>query len=358
MKKKLMSLSSLLAAVLLAGCGAAVPAVVPEETPEPTASETTEIAAEAVPAETEATATEEPADVWQVEPTYSFDAMVPLYSEWTRTAGMGDTDGLYAVRSGDRWSLFSARTGNVMLQDAARQMPYLYDGEYLSAWFDDEWYNDYSALQEKCEGYNAELQANGADMQVLYDGIGGIANRWIYTEDGQIYYDLLGTYEFSGTPLEQVSDAPALFGVRQATWDNEYQCYTVDNDALYAVADSAGNLLTDFSYKNVCMAGDVLIAVQSTDGSWGYCDKSGSEVIPCAYQGVLQAEGGMFAPIDYPFPDMSGVVVVQGADGSKSALYTDGTVCIEAGRFEDLAPAQGGCIWAKQNGLWGLLEVK
>lgn len=52
------------------------------------------------------------------------------------------------------------------------------------------------------------------------------------------------------------------------------------------------------------------------------------------------------------------MVVVQDADGARMALYTDGTVCIEAGRFEDLAPAQGGCVWARQNGQWGLLEVK
>ena len=63
-----------------------------------------------------------------------------------------------------------------------------------------------------------------------------------------------------------------------------------------------------------------------------------------------------------PLPDRKilhgGVVVVQDADGARMALYTDGTVCIEAGRFEDLAPAQGGCVWARQNGQWGLLEVK
>lgn len=187
--------------------------------------------------------------------------------------------------------------------------------------------------------------------------MGGYANRWIYTEDGQIYYDLLGTYEFSGTPLVQVSDASALFGVRPATWDNEYRCYTVANGAPYAVARSDGSLLSSFRYKNVCMAGDELIAVEDTDGNWGYCDINGEEVIPCTYQAAMQAEGAS-EPIDYPFPDMSGVVVVQDADGARMALYTDGTVCIEAGRFEDLAPAQGGCVWARQNGQWGLLEVK
>ena len=268
-------------------------------------------------------------------------------------------DGLYAVRDGERWSLFSTKTGNIMMQDAAQQMPYLYGTNELSVWLDDEYYNydNFAAMREKCEGLNAELQANGAEIEVLYDGVGGYANRWIYTEDGQIYYDLLGTYEFSGTPLVQVSDASALFGVRPATWDNEYRCYTVANGAPYAVARSDGSLLSSFRYKNVCMAGDELIAVEDTDGNWGYCDINGEEVIPCTYQAAMQAEGAS-EPIDYPFPDMSGVVVVQDADGARMALYTDGTVCIEAGRFEDLAPAQGGCVWARQNGQWGLLEVK
>ena len=224
MKKKVMPLSCLMAAAMLAGCGTAAPAV-PEETTAP-AVETAEAAQETAPAdaaESEAAAVEKTAGVWQVEPCYNFDEIVPLYSEWDHTAGKNAADGLYAVRDGERWSLFSTKTGNIMMQDAAQQMPYLYGTNELSVWLDDEYYNydNFAAMREKCEGLNAELQANGAEIEVLYDGVGGYANRWIYTEDGQIYYDLLGTYEFSGTPLVQVSDASALFGVRPATWDNE-----------------------------------------------------------------------------------------------------------------------------------------
>lgn len=257
MKKKVMPLSCLMAAAMLAGCGTAAPAV-PEETTAP-AVETAEAAQETAPAdaaESEAAAVEKTAGVWQVEPCYNFDEIVPLYSEWDHTAGKNAADGLYAVRDGERWSLFSTKTGNIMMQDAAQQMPYLYGTNELSVWLDDEYYNydNFAAMREKCEGLNAELQANGAEIEVLYDGVGGYANRWIYTEDGQIYYDLLGTYEFSGTPLVQVSDASALFGVRPATWDNEYRCYTVANGAPYAVARSDGSLLSSFRYKNVCMA--------------------------------------------------------------------------------------------------------
>lgn len=239
MKKKVMPLSCLMAAAMLAGCGTAAPAV-PEETTAP-AVETAEAAQETAPAdaaESEAAAVEKTAGVWQVEPCYNFDEIVPLYSEWDHTAGKNAADGLYAVRDGERWSLFSTKTGNIMMQDAAQQMPYLYGTNELSVWLDDEYYNydNFAAMREKCEGLNAELQANGAEIEVLYDGVGGYANRWIYTEDGQIYYDLLGTYEFSGTPLVQVSDASALFGVRPATWDNVYVCDTCGNETTTVVS--------------------------------------------------------------------------------------------------------------------------
>lgn len=313
MKKKVMPLSCLMAAAMLAGCGTAAPAV-PEETTAP-AVETAEAAQETAPAdaaESEAAAVEKTAGVWQVEPCYNFDEIVPLYSEWDHTAGKNAADGLYAVRDGERWSLFSTKTGNIMMQDAAQQMPYLYGTNELSVWLDDEYYNydNFAAMREKCEGLNAELQANGAEIEVLYDGVGGYANRWIYTEDGQIYYDLLGTYEFSGTPLVQVSDASALFGVRPATWDNEYRCYTVANGAPYAVARSDGSLLSSFRYKNVCMAGDELIAVEDTDGNWGYhnwtrkgnvyvCDTCGNETTTVvSANGVKGYVGnGAIAPI-------------------------------------------------------------
>lgn len=176
MKKKVMPLSCLMAAAMLAGCGTAAPAV-PEETTAP-AVETAEAAQETAPAdaaESEAAAVEKTAGVWQVEPCYNFDEIVPLYSEWDHTAGKNAADGLYAVRDGERWSLFSTKTGNIMMQDAAQQMPYLYGTNELSVWLDDEYYNydNFAAMREKCEGLNAELQANGAEIEVLYDGVGG-----------------------------------------------------------------------------------------------------------------------------------------------------------------------------------------
>lgn len=110
MKKKVMPLSCLMAAAMLAGCGTAAPAV-SEKTTAP-AAETAEAAQETAPADA---AESEAAGVWKVEPCYNFDEIVPLYSEWDHTAGKNAAAGLYAVRDGERWSLFSAKTGNIMM---------------------------------------------------------------------------------------------------------------------------------------------------------------------------------------------------------------------------------------------------
>lgn len=101
MKKKVMPLSCLMAAAMLAGCGTAAPAV-PEETTAP-AVETAEAAQETAPAdaaESEAAAVEKTAGVWQVEPCYNFDEIVPLYSEWDHTAGKNAAEATVTVTDG------------------------------------------------------------------------------------------------------------------------------------------------------------------------------------------------------------------------------------------------------------------
>ena len=61
--------------------------------------------------------------------------------------------------------------------------------------------------------------------------------------------------------------------------------------------------------------------------------------------------------VEYPYADLSGMVVVKNQSGQKLVLDVYGNEIISAGQYEDLAPARDGCVWAKQNGLWGLLQV-
>ena len=44
-------------------------------------------------------------------------------------------------------------------------------------------------------------------------------------------------------------------------------------------------------------------------------------------------------------------------DGEIGLLYRDGTTLLDFGEFEDLAPAYNDQLWAKQNGLWGLIDL-
>ena len=66
----------------------------------------------------------------------------------------------------------------------------------------------------------------------------------------------------------------------------------------------------------------------------------------------------MNGTVEYPYADLSGMVVVKNQSRQKLVLDVYGNEIISAGQYEDLAPARDGCVWAKQNGLWGLLQVQ
>ena len=85
------------------------------------------------------------------------------------------------------------------------------------------------------------------------------------------------------------------------------------------------------------MAGESLIAVKDAAGNWGYCDQSGALVIPCIYQPQMSLSI-MNETIEYPYADLSGMVVVKTQSGQKLVLDVYGNEIISAGQYEDLAP--------------------
>lgn len=91
------------------------------------------------------------------------------------------------------------------------------------------------------------------------------------------------------------------------------------------------------------MAGESLIAVKDVAGGWGYCDQSGSLVISCIYQPQMTLPI-MNETVEYPYADLSGMVVVKDRSGEKLVLDVHGKELIPAGQYEDLAPARDGCV--------------
>lgn len=343
MKRKLFSFSaSVITAIMLTACAAA-----PENKPASSAalSPTSEAVATAIPSTSNAN--------WKLPPQYDFDEMIPLFSRETHTAGYAAARNLYAVRKGERWSLFNAANCNAFLEDLSESIPYLYGEQELSIGVDDTY--DYQKLNALEEQINQELVAQQMPFTTMLGGHGGYGIQWILG-DSQIYRSAIGVYTFSGTPIEQVY-APDLVGIQQGIWDDEYAGYLVDNSAPFAVADKNGTILTDFDYQDACMAGESLIAVKDAAGNWGYCDQSGALVIPCIYQPQMSLSI-MNGTVEYPYADLSGMVVVKNQSGQKLVLDVYGNEIISAGQYEDLAPARDGCVWAKQNGLWGLLQVQ
>ena len=98
MKRKLFSFfASVITAIMLTACAAA-----PEDKPASSAtlSPPSEAVATAIPSTSNAN--------WKLPPQYDFDEMIPLFSRETHTAGYAAARNLYAVRKGERWSLFNA----------------------------------------------------------------------------------------------------------------------------------------------------------------------------------------------------------------------------------------------------------
>lgn len=101
MKRKSFSFSaSVITAIMLTACAAA-----PENKPVSSAalSPTIEAVATAIPSTSNAN--------WKLPPQYDFDEMIPLFSRETHTAGYAAARNLYAVRKGERWSLFKCFSG-------------------------------------------------------------------------------------------------------------------------------------------------------------------------------------------------------------------------------------------------------
>lgn len=191
MKRKLFSFSaSVITAIMLTACAAA-----PENKPASSAalSPTSEAVATAIPSTSNAN--------WKLPPQYDFDEMIPLFSRETHTAGYAAARNLYAVRKGERWSLFNAANCNAFLEDLSESIPYLYGEQELSIGVDDTY--DYQKLNALEEQINQELVAQQMPFTTMLGGHGGYGIQWILG-DSQIYRSAIGVYTFSGTPIEQV----------------------------------------------------------------------------------------------------------------------------------------------------------
>lgn len=106
-----------------------------------------------------------------------------------------------------------------------------------------------------------------------------------------------------------------------------------------------------------CVAEGIVAAKK--DGRWGYLDLGGETVIPFAYDPSWQyydEQTGSWTAAGC-FNATEGCVVL--CQNGEYALYSAaGEELIPFGLFEQLLPVYGGRLWARQNGLWGILRLE
>lgn len=146
------------------------------------------------------------------------------------------------------------------------------------------------------------------------------------------------------SPAEQIFSEEIIW-----SW-NDFEELPWDFDtwnSFFAYADQEGNLITDFLYEEAEDFSEG-VAACCKEGKWGYIDETGREITEFIYDAPWNGF--------YAYPCTNDTMVVS-KDGQMGLLYRDGTLLIDYGQFEDLAPAWNDQLWAKQDGKWGLLDL-
>lgn len=300
---------------------------------------------------------------WAVEPQLQADKIEPL-----AVSGGGILEGslpedealraLCTAQQGELWGLVDGRSGEWVVEPQFSQPPALCpDGHLLATGPDSALLSD-PTLDRQLAAYDPDLQTEpghgGLGVEYVWDEESGQVRRHSWNESG------------AQSPVLAPDETGELLPVRKGVWEyNELegaQVMKAKPKSLYAVATADGTLLTDFVYEQARPGSGGLIAVEKK-GKWGYLNRQGELVIPCKYDGVWgqatdrDAQGNDSAVWQriWPAPCLeTGVVVRKG--GEYALLNSEGKKLIGFGSYQALAPAPDGLVWAKQNGLWGLLR--
>lgn len=300
---------------------------------------------------------------WAVEPQLQADKMEPL-----AVSGGGMLEGslpegeallaLCAAQKGGLWGLVDGHTGEWVVEPRFSQRPTLCpDGHLLAAGPDGTLLSD-PELDRQLAAYDSDLQTEpghgGLGVEYVWDEEAGQVRRHSWNESG------------AESPILEPDTTGELLPVRQGIWEyNQLEGARVmkaQPKSLYAVSTADGKLLSDFVYEQARPGSGGLIAVEKK-GKWGYLNGQGKLAIPCKYDGVwgqsadrdVQGNDSAVWQRIWPAPCLeAGVVVRKG--GEYALLSSEGKKLIGFGTYQALAPAPDGLVWAKQNGLWGLLR--
>lgn len=243
------------------------------------------------------------------------------------------------------------------------------------------------SINSAFKGEQNDIYQAAAPWNILYrfgSGYGGFAHL-VQDQDTGIRYFVYGVsvnYDDEVKSLREISlhKPYCIMLGEKITRRNEYygqdginyypnEYYTQYEKVAgsgYAYISPNGTLITDYIYENAGAFSEGIAACQK-NGKWGYIDDHGTEITDFIYDAPwktnMVATGwvpGTYEPIYESvyeaYPCTSDTMVVS-KDGQMGVLYRDGSLLIEFGQFEDLAPAWNNQLWAKKDGKWGLLDL-
>ena len=121
-------------------------------------------------------------------------------------------------------------------------------------------------------------------------------------------------------------------------------------DGKYAVI-SEGTPVTEFEYDRINCYSSGLFAALKGD-KWGYLNADGQVVIPFEYDAVRSLD----TDFSYAAAATEGYVVLC-KDGAYELVTTDNESVIPAGEFEKLTEVVDGKLYAKKDGVWGIVQL-
>lgn len=296
---------------------------------------------------------------WVLEPSIEADDIFYItrnnFAEYSANELMSQKESLYAViEMGDSYGLIGqdgAMLGDmdyVLISDSNYGYVLVREAENDTGLYS-EWLRDGAS-----EITASDSGGRSVNRGIFYycDGLHNV-NEGLQEEDGDMYPVIIPD---TAIPVKQ---SDSLY----RTEDGEYLDWAADLPGKYAVCRN-GSLMTDFIYDECGSSSEGLMAVKR-DGKWGYVNENGDIVIPIEYDASWeQYQPNIYRMDEYTgeyeefcYAASDGYIPLK-KDGAWELRDTEGTLIIEPDIFEEIRPVYDGKCWVKQDGKWGVVQIK
>ena len=327
------------------------------------------------------------ADVtWIVEPSYNYDDVEPIYSylfdHYTGETLQDDRysiyDNYYLITRGNTYSLYEMNAQSeysdwltVEVYPNGASDIVTYETKESRIGFYRVGLDNYSystILPDPWQGIGSTIPHGSSIAAIIYDTA---QNKSLYVceSEMEIYTEEVSDIQEKNLekpyPILQVDDIELTSNGLPYYFVNNYESHYasgIGGAAMFAYVSPTGKILTDFKFNQAVGFSDGLGAC-TVDGKWGYIDENGTAVTDFIYDGTMDVDftyetddTGLPKTITCAYPCTCDTMVVS-RNGKIALLYRNGTTLLDFGEFEDLAPAYNNQLWAKQNGLWGLIDL-